>query len=104
MADVSPSFEATDVLGTTEHYNGTVGLSTIGVVPVPGRVVSRAFIKMPVQSPSSRRLQFSFDGISFIDLEPGASIDWDTKENVTQLSLKANQAGTTYQVLLNREP
>lgn len=103
MAD-KPIGDSAQDFGSTDQYAGTVGLTSIAVPTVAGDPIATCLVRCPAQTPSTVRLSYSFDNVTFHDLSPGEYIGWSPKGNKTQVYLKANAAGVKYEVVLNREP
>lgn len=103
--DVAPQFEASDLLGTTSQFVGTVGTTPISVPAVAGKPIAEVLVRAPSQTPPSIRLQYSFDGGSnYSDLAPGEFVGWSLKGSITQVLIKGSTAGVLYEVIMNREP
>lgn len=104
-ADSPPGFETQDLYGTTTNYSGTVGASAIAIPTVAGNVISETLIRMPNQSPQSRRLQVSFTSNTgpWLTLSPGEFVAWSIKGTVKQFWIIANGAGVEYEIIVNYE-
>ena len=104
-ADTPPGFETQDLYGTTTNYSGTVGATAIAIPTVAGNVISEALIRMPTQSPNSRRLQVSFTSNTgpWLTLSPGEFGAWSVKGSKTQFWIIANGAGISYEIIVNYE-
>ncbi len=103
MADALPSYESVDLNGSTDHFNGTVGVVAIDVPSVAGGVIS----EMIIQSRTKNQiLSISFDGgANYWTIGPGgAAVAWTPKGNKTQIKLIADTATTKYEIIMNREP
>jgi len=91
-------------IGATEtlQFSGTVGTSPISLPSVAGGALVTVMVSCKVQTPSSRRLQFSLDGgTTFFTLTPGSMVGWEPKA-ITQIQIKGNVAGVEYDVIINR--
>jgi hypothetical protein len=99
-------FEQKDIVGTTTNISGTVGTSAIAIPTVAGNPIAEALIRMPNQSPNSRRLQISFTSIAgpWITLSPGEFMAWSIKGYKTQFWILGSTAGVEYEIIINREP
>jgi len=104
-ADTPPGFETQDLYGTTTNYSGTVGASAIAIPTVAGNVISEALVRMPNQSPQSRRLQVSFTSNAgpWLTLSPGEFVAWSVKGSKKQFWIIANGAGISYEIVVNYE-
>lgn len=87
--------------GVTQSYIGTVGTTPILVPSVAGKSINQVLVHCPTQSPASRRLYFSFNGVDYHVLSPGESISWPVLGGLKQLYLKSNAASVSYEVILN---
>jgi hypothetical protein len=99
-----PIGENAQDFGTTLQLAGSVGLTSTAFPTVAGDPIATLLIRCPTQSPTTRRLYYSFDDVTFHELAPGEFIGWSLKGNLTQIYLKGNVAGVNYEVTLNREP
>jgi hypothetical protein len=102
-AEELPGFETQDITGSTLNYSGTVGVSAINIPTSANKVISEVLFKCPYQTPLTIRCQISFDGTTYFDLMPGEFIGWSTKGFMKQFKVKANQAGVSYQAIVNYE-
>lgn len=105
MADKLPQFEGQDVLGTTAHFNSTVGTTAVAVPSSPGNAISEVLVSCPQQTPNTKKLLVSFDGGTlFKTLEIGEGLVWSLKGSPTQIHVKGNEANVSYEIIMNREP
>jgi hypothetical protein len=102
-ADVSPGFEIQDLAGSTVNYAGTVGTSSINLPTSADKNISEVLFRCPYQTPMTIRCQVSFDGTTYFDLLPGEFMAWSIKGFKKQIKIKANQAGVSYQTIINYE-
>jgi len=106
MTDRAPEFETVDSKGTVDTFSGTVGTSLIAVPTVAGNVIqSFTVICDPVQS-ITNVLTVYLDGVGTVPaavLYPGGFYSGEIKGSKRQINLKANVAGVSYQVTLDRE-
>lgn len=107
--DESPSFETTDLIGTTDSFMGSVSGSWLALPSVSGAIISE-FIAIcstdqSPPSPHSKRLLVSLDGgTTYVILAPGDSWSWPVRDERTQIHIKGNvSGGVNYEVVLNRE-
>lgn len=104
MSNEQPQFEQQDLAGSTAHFNGTVGTSTIAVPTSPGNVISEVIVSCPSQTPFSKRLKVSFDGgTTFHTLKPNDDLIWGIKGEVKQIHLQGNVSSVEYEIVMNRE-
>lgn len=102
MVDTAPEFETGDNLGTTSHFNSTVGTTAVAVPSVAGNNIDEFFLYNPYSNSKSSVLLFSMDGGStFTDLPWNSSFSWTPKGTVKQIFIKANAAATAYQFIIN---
>lgn len=99
-----PIGDSAQDFGSTSQYAGTVGTTPIQIPGVAGDPIATALIRCPNQSPSTRRLRYSFDGVTYHALSPGEFILWPMKGNIGQIYLQGSTAGVEYELTLNREP
>ena len=105
MPDASPQFESADLLGSSEHFNGTVGTTATAVPTVAGGIIAEVLLKNPKTNASSVDLLVSFDGgTTFFTIEPRTGLSWSVRGSKTQIHIKGSAAGTNYEILMNREP
>ncbi len=102
----STSFEQKDLLGSTTQFLLTVGTSPQSVPTTPTTVIAEAMVRCPFQTPfSTRRCLVAFDNsTNWVTLRPGEFIAWPVKGYKKQITVQAATAGTTIEVILNREP
>ena len=87
----------------TDQFAGSVTTTSTAVPSSPGTPISTVLIRMPNQTPTSRRLQYSFDNVTFHELSPGEFIAWSLKGEKTQIWIKANASTANYEITMNRE-
>ena len=99
-------FEQKDIVGTTTNISGTVDTTAIAIPSVAGKPIAEALIRMPNQSPNTRRLQISFTSNvgPWLTLSPGEFIAWSIKGYKTQFWILGNSLGVEYEIIINREP
>lgn len=102
-ADQNPGFETQDLDGSTINYSGTVGTSSVDLPASSNKVISEVFYRCPHQTPTTIRCLISYDGTTYISLNPGEAIGWSVKGNKKQIKVKGNQAGVTYEAVINYE-
>jgi hypothetical protein len=105
MADVAPQFEVQDNLGSTSHFNGTVGTSSTAIPTTPGSPIADVMISCLVSNTPTKNLLVSFDGgTNFFTLTPGTAMSWTMRGSATQFHIKGSAASTAYEIIVNREP
>lgn len=102
-ADQAPGFEIQDLTGATINYSGTIGTSPTNIPTTANKTISEVIFKCPYQTPVTIRCSISFDGSIYFDLMPGEVIGWSAKGYKKQIQIKANQAGVSYQAIVNYE-
>lgn len=105
MSHNLPQFEIEDDLGSTEQYTGSVGTTNLLIPSVPTTTISEVLVRCPVQTPSSKRLLYSFNGgTTFDQLAPGEAIVWNLRGEPTSIIIKGNTTNVLYSVILNKQP
>lgn len=105
MPDRAPQFESADLLGSTDHFNATVGTTATAVPAVAGNVIAEVMIKNKNTNPVSTNLFVSFDGgVAFWTVEARTTFAWSVRGSKAQIHIKASAAGTAYEIIMNREP
>lgn len=105
MSDSLPQFEVEDDLGTTEQYVGSVDTTNFQIPQIPTTAISEVLVRCPVQTPSSKRLLYSFNGgTTFDQLAPGEAIVWNLRGEPTSIIIKGNTTNVLYSVILNKQP
>lgn len=103
-ADVPPGFEIQDLQGSTVHYSGTASTVEANIPTVADKVISEVFFKCDFQTPNTKKCLISFDGgTGWLTLDVGEMIGWSQKGKRTQIKVKANTTGVTYQAIVNYE-
>jgi len=105
MANVAPQFETSESLGSTAHYNGTVGTTAVSVPAVAGNAIADVMISNLDSNANSKKLLVSFDGgTNFTTLSAGASLPWTVRGGITQIKVKGSVASVAYEILMNLQP
>jgi len=99
-----PIGDAAQDMGNTILYVGTVGTTAVPIPAVAGSPIILMLVRCPSQTPNTRRLSWSVDNVTFHALSPGEFVGWPIKGNYTQIYIKGNVAGVSYEVVLNTEP
>jgi len=104
MADVAEEFESTDKLGTTEQFDGTVGVAPITIPAIAGTSISEFIIQCPFDQSDTNTLKVSINGgANYLTLQPAGFWGWTPKGGVKQLTILGNVAGVKYEIVLNKE-
>jgi len=104
MPDVPEEFESTDKLGTTEQYDGVVGVAPISIPAIAGTSISEFIIQCPFDQVDTNVLKVSLDGgANYITMQPAGFWGWTPKGGIKQLTLLGNIAGVKYEIVLNKE-
>jgi len=86
---------------TLDHFNGTVGVTSISEPATPGNKITNTTIENT--STGGQNLLVSFDGgVKFKTLEPGDAYDVEMEESAVQIDLKGSAAGTLYETVITR--
>ena len=103
MADQTPEFESRDYLGSTDHFNGTVGTTPVSVPSVAGNIIQSVLISN-TNNAFSKTILVSFDaGTNFFTIPRRGSLAAKVKGALTQIQIKGGAAGTDYEILMHRE-
>lgn len=103
MVDVQEGFEQVDVVGSSSHYNGTVGTSSINIPTVSNKVISE-FSIANVDADKSSILSVSLDGGStFKTIGFNGSWVWSPKGKLRQIKIKGDAASRAYEIVMNFE-
>lgn len=104
MADQLPEFESVDELGTSVHFNSTVGTSAVSVPSSDGNAIQEFTIYNPQTNAKTAILYVSLDnGTTFRQIPWGCEWGWRTKGRPLHLKLKAAAASTAYEAIINFE-
>lgn len=110
MADQAPSFETQDVLGTTQHYNGTVGTTPILLPTTAGAKISTFLIRNPMGNGAATTIFVAADGqLTYISVTRGEAFQWSPKKTaagspITQIRIYASANASTYEAIMDFEP
>lgn len=110
MAHSAPDFEQRDTLGKTEHYNGTVGLSSALVPGSAGDKISNVLVRNPNTNGTTEILYVSFDaGTTYLSLSRGEFAGWSPKNNssnspIKQIRVLGSTASVDYEIVMDFEP
>lgn len=110
MSHQQPEFETKDILGTTQHFNGSVGLVSALVPSVAGAKISNILIRNPATNSSSAVLYIAFDGgVTYLSLKRGEFAAWSPRNNtsnspINQVRILGSAAGTVYEIIVDTEP
>ena len=104
MAHQPGSSEVSDTLGSTEQYDGTVGLSPITIPPAPGNEIGEFIVQCPYDQVDTNALKISLNGgTDYLTIQPAGYWAWSPKGGVTQITLLGNAVGVKYEEVLNKE-
>lgn len=104
LLDVSiadSSFPLPNTGGSSAHYNGSVGTTSVSVPSTAGASITSFLIE---NTHNSQNLLFSLDGGStFKTVLPGDAYVVSPRGDLTQITLQGSAAGTTYEIIMNRK-
>lgn len=106
MADLAPEFDTTDELGVTKQFIGTVGTTPVLINSPSGKSIEEILIRSPNQTPKSKVLEWSLDGVIYHRLSVGEFVGWEPRSldggtKINKLYLKGNTSGVEYEVIMN---
>jgi hypothetical protein len=110
MAHESPDFETKDVLGATQHFNGSVGLTSTLVPAVSTKKISTVLVRNPATNGVNDVLFVAFDGGTvYLSLKRGEFAAWSPKNNssnmpVMQIRILGSSANVAYETIMDFEP
>ena len=110
MAHQQPEFETKDVLGTTQHYSGSVGLTSALVPAVADKKISNVLVRSPATNSATSVLYVAFDGqTTYLSLKRGEFAAWSPRNNqsnspITQIRILGAAVGTNYEIIVDYEP
>jgi hypothetical protein len=110
MAHQAPDFETKDVYGKTQHFAGSVGLSSVLVPAVAGNKISSILVKNPSINGTTAIISVAFDGgTTYLTLKRGEFASWSPKNNssnspITQIRIVGSEATTYYEIIMDSEP
>ncbi len=85
------------------QFTGSVTTSPTNFPAVAGNDLVDISILSRIQSPSSKRLLFSFDaGVTFSELAPGQSFSWNLNSAISQIQLKSSVDTCDFDLIMNR--
>ena len=105
MSFNQPTFEKSNVSGSTAHFNGTATLSAVAVPTVAAGVIETIEVNLTDSSnQKTDNFEISIDGGSnYFPLGNKSDWVWEIRGAVTQVFIKANRVGMVYNILMNRE-
>lgn len=103
MADSVPQMEIKDSSGETTFYSGSVGTTAALVPPVAANTINEFMVRCPSQTPVTKKLLYSIDGVTYLELTPGEAVLWPLKGSKKQVYLKGSTAGVNYELILNTD-
>lgn len=104
MSNVKAEFEMTDKEGTTVLYAGAVGTAGAWIPAVSGKYIDELSIRCAIDQAAARRLEYSFDNVTFHRLSVGEAREEEPRGTITQVRVRAAGAGVTtvdYEVAIN---
>lgn len=110
MGHQSPDFETKDVLGTTQHFNGSVGLVSALVPAIAGNKISNVLIRNPASNGVNDIIYVAFDGgTTYLSLRRGEFAAWSPRNNasnspITQIRILGSVAALSYEIIMDTEP
>jgi hypothetical protein len=110
MAHQAPDFETKDVLGTTQHFNGGVGLVSALVPSIAGKKLSRVVIRNSNSNSFNKLLKIALDGNNtYWTLQKGETMEWFPKSNasnspITQIRIEGSEEIVSYEIIMDFEP
>lgn len=108
MANLLPEVEIADELGFSVVLAGNVGTSPSLFPSVASTVIDNFIVHCPNQSPSSLKLSWSLDNVTYWELSVGESFSMDLRRHPTlgdiyQIYVKGSSASVKYQLVINRK-
>jgi len=98
-------FEQKDIVGSTNHFNLTVGTTAVAIPTVGDKAIAEVLVRCPTQT-GSKTCLVSFEAAigPFVTLTEGEFIIWSLKGYLKQFWVKAAGAGTNVETVVNFEP
>jgi len=110
MAHQAPDFETKDVYGTTQHFNGSIGLVSSLVPAVAAKKISNVLIRNPPGNGVNDILYIAFDGgTTYLSLKRGEFAAWSPRNNtsatpIAQIRILGSVASMLYEIVMDTEP
>lgn len=110
MAHQVPEFETKDVLGKTQHYNGSVGLTSALIPAVAADKISNVLVRNPASNLVTSILYIAFDGqTTYLSLKRGEFVVWSPRNNqsnspILQVRVLGSAATVNYEMVIDYEP
>ena len=104
MANTKSEFELTDKEGSTVFLAGAVDTTGAWFPTVAGKYIDELGIRCAVDQSNVRRLEYSFDNVTFHRLRVGKWREEEPRGTVTQIRLRAAGVGVTtvnYELSIN---
>lgn len=104
MANIQAEFEETDKVGTTVLYAASVGVSSVPIPTIAGKYIDELSIRCTVDQAANRRLEYSFDNVTFHRLKVGEMREEEPRGTITQVYIRAAGSGVTtvnYEIAIN---
>lgn len=103
MVDVAGSMEIIDELGSTSHFNGTVGTTPVSIPSSANKIISEFYISN-VDSTKSAIIYVSLDGgTTFKQIGYNSDWSWSMKGSQRQIKIKGDAVGRAYEIVINFE-
>ncbi len=109
MSHVAPEVDTKDTLGTTKHFNGTVGITSTLVPTVSAGKIGNVLVRNPNSNGVTEVLYVSFDGgTNYLSLSRGEFAGWYPKSNesgtpITQIRVLGSTADVNYEIIMDFE-
>ena len=109
MAHIAPEVDTKDTLGTTQHFNGSVGLTSALVPSTPQGKLGSVLVRNPNSNSITEVLYVSFDGgTSYLSLARGEFAGWYPKSNssgmpIQQIRVLGSTASVNYEIVADFE-
>lgn len=105
MANRKAQFETQDLIGSTKHYSGTVGVAPTAIPTVANKIIAEFQIENDIyNTPPTKTLSFSCDGgTTYTELRLGESMVWTPKGGIEQIYIKGSTAGVLFKMIVNYE-
>lgn len=110
MAHSQPEFETKDILGKTQHYNGSVGITSVLVPAIAADKITNILIRSPSTNSVTSTLFIAFDGQStYLSLKRGEFAAWSPRNTasnspILQVRVLGSAAATNYEIIIDFEP
>ena len=109
MSHIAPEVDTRDTLGKTQHFNGTVGLTSALVPSTPQGKLGSVLVRNPNSNGVTEVLYVSFDGgTTYLSLSRGEFAGWYPKSNssgtpIQQVRVLGSTADVNYEIIMDFE-